>query len=89
MTDPTQIGATGGAGIVGVLLGWLGFRSKVNSLEKQIDSLKGSVRFEDTCKEIHKATDKELAKLDDTLVGISEEQVTIKEGIATLLERTK
>ena len=63
--DLTDVGKTGGAGLVGVILGYLGFRSKVNRLEKRVDSLSNSVRYADTCKATHEGVRERLKSIED------------------------
>lgn len=57
----------GGGGIVGVFLAWLGFKSKICSIEKRLDSISKNVRYEITCDKIHEATNRRLKSIEDML----------------------
>ena len=78
--DLTDIGKTGGVGLIGALLGYLGFRGKVNAIEKRVDSLANSVRYADTCKAMHEA-------LNTRLDGIESGMGTIQGDIKKILGR--
>lgn len=65
MDDLTEkIGIGGGAGIIGAVLSWLGFKYRIDNLQKNVESLKKSVRYEDTCIEVHKAVDVRLQSIE-------------------------
>lgn len=81
MDDLTKnIGIGGGSGIIGVFLGWLGFKYRVDNLQKTVESLKNSVRYEDTCIEVHKAIDVRLQNIEIM-------QTEMRKDIKALLQR--
>ena len=67
--DLTDIGRTGGAGVVGTIIGaflsYLGFRGKVNGLKERVDSLSGSVRYADTCESRYEGVKEQLKDIKD------------------------
>lgn len=66
-----------------------GLKPRVVNLEKNIDTLKSSVRYSDTCDEIHKAIERQLKEIKTGQNNIQQEQTGIRGDISTLLERTK
>jgi len=53
----SNIGIGGGAGLLGMVLGWFGLKSRINDLKE-------SVRYADTCMAIHKAVDVRLQNIE-------------------------
>jgi len=51
----TSTGVGSISGLMGIAIGWLGFKTKVADLDKRISGLSGSVRYEDTCDQMHAA----------------------------------
>jgi len=76
MDDLTAPGVGGISGLVGITLGWLGFKGKVKDMEKQLEKLSSSVRYEDTCDEIIKARDCRMKAIEE---GVTEMRKDIKE----------
>ena len=71
---------TGGAGLVGALLGYLGFKSKVNGLKERMDLLSGSVRYADTC-------DSRYEALKDDVKDIKDMQAETRSDVKEILRR--
>ena len=71
MADLTNLGIGGGGGILGVVLGWFGCKSKIDSLSK-------NVRYKDTCNAVHVALEKRLD-------GIEKMQTEMRDDIKKLL----
>lgn len=46
-------GVASGSGLIGLILGWLGFKNRLTSIEKDIKDLRKNVRYDVTCKEIN------------------------------------
>lgn len=76
----TGIGGAGGGGVVGVILAWLGFKSKVCSIERRLSGLSDNVRYEDTCEKICGAMEKRLE-------GIEGMQKEMRDDVKELLGR--
>ena len=76
----TNVGVGGISGIVGVFLSWFGFKSKVEGIEKDFATLKGTVRFTDTCNEISKG-------LTGQLTDIKVMQKEMRDDIKELIRR--
>lgn len=75
MSDWANMGIGGGSGLVGVVLGWLGFKSKLDSMAK-------NMRYKDTCDALHKA-------IDNRLGGIEDMQKEMRDDIKILLPKVK
>lgn len=60
----TKVGAGGIAGVIGILAGWFGLKSRVNHVEKKISDMKEDFRFEVTCDKIHEAIDLRLKTME-------------------------
>ena len=60
----TKIGIGGGSGLVGVVLGLFGFKTKVQRLEKDMTEIKKDARYTITCIAVHKAVDEKLASME-------------------------
>ncbi len=81
MIDNLTAGAgVGGGGILGIIMAWLGFRTKICAMEKRLDFLAKDVQYERTCNEIHKA-------IDQRLENIEEMQRETREDIKSILEK--
>ncbi len=81
MDDLTKnIGIGGGSGIIGAVLSWLGFKYRVDNLQKNLENLKSSVRYEDTCEKVHKA-------IDVRLKNIEVMQTEMRKDIKALLQK--
>lgn len=81
MDDLTKdIGIGTGSGIIGVVLGWLGFKYRIENLHQDVKSLKENVRYEDTCIEVHKA-------IDIRLQSIEAMQVEMRNDIKALIHK--
>lgn len=76
----TKLGIGGGSGFVGIVLGWLGFKSKIQALEKDIDEIKKEARYTITCIAVHKA-------VDDRLLSIETMQREMRDDIKRLIKR--
>lgn len=55
----------GGGGILGALAGFFGLKTKIKNIEKRVDKMADSVRYEDTCIEISKAIREQLQDIKD------------------------
>lgn len=75
-----HIGVGGGAGIMGVILSWLGFRYRIKSVEEDMAGIKKRVRFSDVCQEI-------VTRIEDRLTGIEAMQKESRDDIKELLKR--
>jgi len=53
----SDVGIGGASGLLGIVLGWFGLRSRINDLKE-------SVRYADTCMAIHKAVDVRLQNIE-------------------------
>lgn len=66
--DPTEWGKTGGAGLLGAVLGFFGgfltVRTKVNTIEDRMDKLSTSVRYTDTCDKMYEAVLRRLESIE-------------------------
>jgi len=82
MDNLTTGAGVGGGGFLGVVLAWLGFKSKICTIEKRLDSLVKDVQYERTCNEIHKA-------IDQRLENIEEMQKETREDIKSILEKIR
>jgi len=80
MDDYTTPGVGGLSGLVGVALGWLGFKCKVRDIERRLEKLSDSVRYADTCDGITKA-------LNCRLKAIEEMNTEMRKDIKELLKR--
>jgi len=81
MDDPiTKIGIGAGSGLVGIMLGWLGFKAKVENLQTDMTALKKNVRYQDTCLEVHKAVDSRLKAIEGM-------QTEMRDDIKLLIRR--
>lgn len=65
--DPEQIGVSaGGGGIVGAVLAWLGFKSRLDAQDRKIEELQDNMltkEYEKTCNIIHKNIDEKLTDI--------------------------
>lgn len=75
-----KIGIGGGAGIIGAVLSWLGFKYRIDSLQNDVETLKKEVRYQDTCVEVHKAVDVRLQSIEDM-------QTEMRDDIKALIQR--
>jgi len=51
MSDLLQTGGAGGIGaVLGVILSFLGFKSRLDGMEKRVDSISQNVVYSDTCR---------------------------------------
>jgi len=80
MDNLTTPGVGGISGLAGVALGWLGFKGKIKDIERRIERLSGSVRYEDTCNGITKALNCRLKAIE----GMNTE---MRKDIKELLKR--
>lgn len=80
--DPLTSNSLSGAGggFIGVLAGWFGFRARICGIEKRIETLAKSVRYEDTCEKI---CDANIVRLD----SIEKMQKEMRLDIKTLLTK--
>lgn len=78
--DLIDAGKAGGAGLIGAILGYLGFKSKVNSLEKRIDTLSTSVQYINTC-------DSRYESVKERLTSIEKGQGVIEGDVKEILRR--
>ena len=63
----------GGGTLLGTVLTYLGFKQRIDRLEKSNDDIKKEIRFVDTCIEIHKAVEKRLGSIEekqDTMLAV-------------------
>ena len=60
----TKLGIGGGSGFLGIVLGWIGFKGRIDNLQTDMKTLKENVRYEDTCVEVHKAVDARLESME-------------------------
>lgn len=85
---PEHLGYGGASGIVGVILGWLGFRHRVKAVEQDIKGMKARVRFSDVCEQIVKRVESRLKSIEEVrLKGIEEMQEEVRKDIKELLKR--
>jgi hypothetical protein len=82
MSDWANMGMGGASGFVGIMLGWLGCKSKIDTLEKRMDTLSATVRYKDTSEALHKA-------LNERLAGIEDMQKEMRDDIKQLLPKGK
>ncbi len=54
MLNSDDIGTGAGGGIIGTVLAWLGFKSRINSIEKKIEAISKSVVYMDVFREFEK-----------------------------------
>jgi prefoldin subunit 5 len=80
MDELTTGGIATGSGMVGALLGWLGFKGRIKSVEKAIAEMQGVVRYEKTCDKITEGINTQLADIKKTTL-------TTQNDIKKLLER--
>lgn len=59
-----HIGVGGGAGAIGILLSWLGFKSRIDNMTEDLSGLKKRVRFSDTCLAMYEGIDKRLTNIE-------------------------
>jgi hypothetical protein len=78
----TKIGIPGGAGLLGIILGFFGLRSRVRHVEKDNALLMRDARFGVTCDKIHTAVDTRLE-------GIEALGKESRDDIKELLRRSK
>lgn len=97
MSDPS-IGLNGwlwrilsifGGVILGAATGFITVKAKVGWLQNNVKELKESVRFSDTCDEIHKAISRELKDIKKSQATTEKEVTATRVDIGKLLERTK
>lgn len=70
MTDLLSTGGAGAGGtIIGAVLAFLGFKSKIKDIDKRIDNLTKVVQFESTCEATHKGLDDKF----DVMHGLMKE----------------
>ena len=60
----TKLGIGGGSGFLGIVLGWFGFKGRIDALQTDLTTLKGVVRYEDTCEKVHVAVDTRLKSME-------------------------
>jgi len=80
MDDLTTTGIAGGSGLIGAILGWLGFKSRIAKVEQDVSDFSKTVRYEVTCLEIHRAVEIQLKDIRD----LSKES---RDDIKKLLQR--
>lgn len=72
-----EIGIGVGSGsLLGAILTYLGFKQRIDKIERANETMKEKIRFIDTCIEIHKSVDRRLesseGKLDAVLAIVME-----------------
>jgi len=72
--DLLQVGsAAGGGGILGVFMSWIGFRSRMDRIERAIESMTDKVVFKDLCDSKFSNLQGQLSKVDTKLDDILNE----------------
>jgi len=72
--DLLQVGsAAGGGGILGVFMSWLGFKSRMDRIERAIESMTDKVVFKDLCDSKFSNLQGQLSKVDTKLDDILNE----------------
>lgn len=64
MDSLKDVGVGGGAGLIGAILSWLGFRHRIKRIEEDMNGLKKRVRFTDVCKEIVERMEGRLKRIE-------------------------
>lgn len=84
MDDFTKnIGIGGGAGVFGAVLSWLGFKYRVDNLQKNVEALQEKIEeYQEvrTCLVVHKGISTELQDIKDM-------QTEMRKDIKALLQR--
>lgn len=65
--NPEDVATGGGGGILGAFLAWLGFKSKIDSIDHKLDRLYQEVQFKDTCAATHKPIENQLQRIEEKL----------------------
>ena len=65
--DINNLGYSGGGGLLGALMAWLGFKSRIDRQDKEINELKKTVMYKDTCEATHKPIDTTLERIEGKL----------------------
>lgn len=66
--DIEGIGAgVGSGGVIGAVLTWLGFKSRIDNIEKRFEDHQNRVVHNDTCNQIHKGVDQRFEGIDEKL----------------------
>lgn len=52
MDEITTGGIAGGSGLVGAVLGWLGFKARIKNIETKLQIMDKEVRYDVTCTKI-------------------------------------
>ena len=63
----------GGGTLLGTVLTYLGMKQRIDRVEKSADDMKKTIRYVDTCIEIHKAVERRLESIEgkqDAVLGI-------------------
>lgn len=61
-----EIGIGVGSGsLLGAVLTYLGFKQRIDKVEKANEIMKDKIRFVDTCIEIHKSVDRRLENIEN------------------------
>ena len=63
----------GGGTLLGTVLTYLGMKQRIDRVEKSADDMKKTIRYVDTCIEIHKAVERRLERIEgkqDAVLGI-------------------
>ncbi len=87
--DPTSIGAGAGGGFLGVIITFLGFRGRIDRLEKTVDGLPKSyvgAQTHSTCQGATVASLNRIHTRLDSLEGDSKEQTALLYEIKGKLE---
>ena len=72
--DLLQVGsAAGGGGILGVFMSWIGFKSRMDRIERAIESMTDKVVFKDLCDSKFSNLQGQLSKVDTKLDDILNE----------------
>jgi hypothetical protein len=59
-----NLGYGGGGSIVGALLAWLGFKQRLDRMEKEHDELRKGVVYADTCKMCDRSSHENFGRID-------------------------
>lgn len=79
MDDFTKnLGIGGGSGLIGIILGWLGFKGQMKEIKSDLEGVKRRVQFRDTCDQIVK-------RLESTMKRIEGMQDEMRKDIKKLL----
>lgn len=76
----TTSGIAGGSGLIGILLGYLGFKARVRNIERDIAEMHKNVRYDVTCDKIVQGLNQRF----DTLESLQKES---RDTLQKLFER--